>query len=164
MDTEIRLLERRVAIDPSQIPRLLVAQKRAGQMLFKNSKGLEILNQCAGSHSAKFEIKNSTRIEFGLDFPAPLNNNPETHRTWVFIDIAFSKKEEEKDTINLYLQVGKNSILVEKVYLSDADSIQMMADLKKLNSGLKSGSASMIGSVLVRGLGVLMALFIIKSA
>ena len=139
MDTKLRLLEKKAINDPSQILHLLVAQKRAGQMIFKNSNGLEILNQCAGTHSNKFEIKNSSRIEYGQDFPSSADDN-DTYRTWIFLDIVFAKKEGEKDTIKLYLQINKNAILVEKVYISDSNSIESMASrVDNLVSALSNG-------------------------
>ena len=103
-------------------------------MLFKNSRGLEILNQCAGAHSEKFEIKTSTRIQYRLIFPAfgEDEDKDKTCPTWVLLDVTFTKKEDKKDVITLSLQINNEAILVEKIYISDPDSIEKMS--KRVNS------------------------------
>lgn len=155
MDVELRSLEKKSINDPSQIPKLLKAQRRAGKMIFKNSKGLEILNQCAGIYSQKFEIKTSTRIQYSLIFPA-LNDDDDDgrqdeHQTWVFLDVIFAddvkktlmfledlkEMEDEKDIIILSLQIGNDAIIVEKVYISDLNIEKISERVNNLVNGLE---------------------------
>lgn len=124
MDTELRSPEIKSINDP------------AGKMLFKNSKGLEILNQCTGIHSQKFEIKTSTRIEYTLNFPT-IEDESITHKTWVVLDVD---EEDGKDVITLALQINNEAIIVEKVYIDDSNSIEKMSQrVSNLIMGLANG-------------------------
>jgi len=143
MDTELRSLEKKTINDPSQIPRLIQAQKRAGKMIFKNSEGLEILNQCAGNHSKKFEIKTSTRIEYKNEngFTA-LDNENIIHNAWIILDVIYEEEgeENEEDEIILSLQVENEAIIVKRTPISDPNSIEKISErVNNLVTALANG-------------------------